>query len=283
MEKAYFVGRHFEDKEDLSKGLDTELKPLDEQSPEIVQEIASKIIENTREKGFSKVVIVTSSRKRAYSTAEVIRDAISKTDGLLQVGIIADPHFDELHHGEPIIPQDHAPQKRIQYLDAAWKAFWHETFTENGDYRNPDYRFGDSETHDGEVAYPELVGHFSKTGESYKDLSRRYYEGVLGFLERAEHDDSKKVNLALIAHSATTAILSNMYSVLSRGDVFRESYRTGDFMKLCWNEHQEEVAEGRAIPNIPGAYTTINLESVDFPKAIEFLRKEIAFLKVEQI
>ena len=264
-------------------GLDTELKPLDEQSPEVLQEVVSRIIENTREKGFQKIIIITSSRKRAQGTAEMIQVAINKEDDSLRVGIVADPHFDELHHGEPIIPADHAPQKRIQYLDAAWKAFWHETFTEDGDYHNPDYRFGDPIVKDGRAVHPELVGHFSKVGESYKDLCQRYYEGVLGFLERAERDESKKVNLVLIAHSATTAILSNMYTVLSRGDVFLELYKTGDFMKLCWNEYQKEITEGHVIPNTPGAYTTIDLESIDFPKAIEFLHKEISFLRTGQI
>ncbi len=282
MERAYFVGRHFEDKADLSKGLDTELKPLDEQSPEMVRKVVSNIIENTREKGLSKIVIVTSSRKRSRSTAEMIRDDIHDTDSGLRVGIVADAHFDELYHGEPVLPQNLLPQKRIQFLDAAWKVFWRETFTENGEYRNPDYHFGDPVVHSGTVLHPELTGHFKQTGESYKDLSLRYYEGILGFLERIERDESKEINLVLIAHSATMAILSNMYSVLTRGDVFREGYKPGDFMKLCWDEYRREVAEGRAFPNAPGIHTTISINSMDVPKAVTFLREEIAFLKSER-
>lgn len=279
MEHTFFVGRHLEDENDLTEGFDTRLKPLSEQSPEMVKTIVNEIIKNTLGKHLDKILIVSSDRKRAVETSQIIKKEIVSLDANIKSRIITDPRFAELHHGEPILPEGYVKEKRIEYLKDAWSAFWQETFDEEGNYRNYNYQFGDPIITDGEAKYPQLVGKFSEFGESYKDMCLRYYEGILEFLENMRRIEEAKLNLVLISHSAAVAIINKMLEVARDGKIFEDTFKTGDLMKICWQYYQKELERGEVDLNIPGQFKIISLGDINVVAVINILAKEVEFLK----
>ncbi len=278
MEQSFFVGRHFEDINDLTDGLDTKLKPLSEQPKEMVDRVVNEIFTNTLEKGLSRVLIVSSNKTRALETSEIIKDGLVEKDPSIKTRIVSDSRFAELDHGKPILPEGYVREARIDYLKDAWNSFWSETFDEDGNYKNYDYKFGDPLEVDGKPKYPMLVGRFSEFGESYRQLCLRYYEGVLEFLKNIDRIGDTELNIVLVAHSSTVAIINKMFEVARDGRIFAEDFKVGDLMKICWQYYQEELKKGTAEPNIAGQYKTISLKGLDIPRVASILEQEVDYL-----
>lgn len=273
--ETFIIGRHFEDEDDLSRGFDTELKPLDQQSPEMVESVVSDIVENTEHKLMTRLLIITSERKRTRTTSEIIKEKIKERKPDFSVVIRPDSRFDELDHGEPLLPEGYVKSKRIEYLKLAWEAFWTETFDQEGNYLNYNYKFGDPIESGGTVKYKGLENNFSKYGESYKELCLRYYKGVLDFLKNYERYDDKNINVVLIAHSATTAIINKIYEVLGSG----KDFKPGELMSVCWKMYLEEQKISGGYKNILGGYKIIDLSSIDLSRATTTLEDEIKYLE----
>ena len=214
-ENSILIGRHLEDVDDLTEGLDTELKALSPEGHEIINSNAESIIQNTLAKKMTKVILVSSPRKRSYSTSFYLKDVIKeKTHGVFSVLITKDDRFTEISHGEIILPDNYVPGKRIDFLKDAWKIFWSETFTEDGNYNNPNYRFGDPvKLADGGFKHGEIKAGFKTYGESYRELCERYYNAIVEYLENKNRVESKGFNVVLIAHSATLGILTELVDV----------------------------------------------------------------------
>jgi broad specificity phosphatase PhoE len=278
MEQSFFVGRHFEDINDLTDGLDTKLKPLSEQPKEMVDRVVNEIFTNTLEKGLSRVLIVSSDKTRALETSEIIKDGLAEKDPSIKTRIVSDSRFAELDHGKPILPEGYVREARIDYLKDAWNSFWSETFDEDGNYKNYDYKFGDPLEVDGKPKYPMLVGRFLEFGESYRQLCLRYYEGVLEFLKNIDRIGDTELNIVLVAHSSTVAIINKMFEVARDGRIFSEDFKVGDLMKICWQYYQEELKKGTAEPNIAGQYKTISLKGLDIPRVASILEQEVDYL-----
>ncbi len=283
MEQAFFVGRHFEDVNDLTDGLDTKLKPLSEQPKEMVESVINEILANTLEKGLSRVLIVSSNKVRALETSEIVKDGLAEKDPTIKTKIISDSRFAELDHGIPILPDGYVREARIDYLKDAWNVFWSETFSPDGNYKNCNYRFGDPLVVDGMPTYPELEGKFSEFGESYKQLCLRYYDGVLEFLKNIDRLGGKEMNVVLIAHSATVAIINKMFEVARDGRIYSEDFKVGDLMKICWQYYQEELKNGTGAPNIAGQYKIVSLRGVDISSATGVLEREVKYLNEHQL
>lgn len=180
------VGRHLEDKDDLRTGLDTELKNIEYKSDgamENIQDLSSEIINNTVLKEKRNILLIHSPRKRAFQTSEIIKGNIKEKSDL-NVRLISDERFAELDHGEIILPEDYEPGKRVEFLSDSWKIFWEESFDEKSFEFKNDYHFGDPVLlQDGSYKYPELKDKFKIIGESYLELTIRYYEALIDFFE----------------------------------------------------------------------------------------------------
>ncbi len=272
------VGRHFEDVDDLTDGMDTDLKEVDEKSMEVIAANAQMVIDNTHAKGMEKVLIVSSPRKRAYSTASLLKDTVEEKDGGIRVAIRKDDRFAELSHGEIVLPPDYVPGRRIGFLKDAWNAFWAETFDEDGDYNNPNYRFGDPVAlESGECKYPELNESFVSYGESYRALSQRYYEAIVDYLEHRGEVESRGVNVVLLAHSATLSILGELLHIaqeMSHGNVVVEK---GDLMKACWKNYLNRIRQEGHLEADFGGMKAFPLEDID-EGLISFMIDELSFV-----
>ncbi len=272
------VGRHFEDVDDLTGGMDTDLKEVDEKSLEIISANAQMVIDDTHAKGMDKVLIISSPRKRAYSTASLLKETVEEKDEDLKVAVRKDDRFTELSHGEIVLPPDYVPGRRIGFLKSAWKVFWAETFNENGDYNNPNYRFGDPvalET--GGYKHPELRESFTSYGESYRELSQRYYDAILDYLEHRSGVKSRGINVVLLAHSATLAILGELSCVareMSQGYIM---VKKGDLMKTCWKNYLDRMKRDDYVEADFGGMKAFSLEDID-DELILFMREELSFV-----
>jgi len=86
LEKSFVVGRHFEDVNDLENGMDTTLKPLEEQSSETkdnINTLVLKVVENAKNKDKENILLIHSPRKRAFQSAEVIKNQGSRPDSTM--------------------------------------------------------------------------------------------------------------------------------------------------------------------------------------------------------
>lgn len=276
--EVVLVGRHFDDVDDLTNGLDTSLKPLSPETQKVIESNADIIISDTETKNFNKILIVSSPRKRALLTSSLLKEAIKEKRSDFSVQIRTDERFTELSHGEIILPEDYSPGRRIEFLKDAWGIFWSETFTEDGNYNNPNYHFGDSVKMDeGNCKYPEIDKSFASSGESYRELSQRYYEAIVEYLENKKRVENSKINVVLIAHSATLAILTELQSVAL--DMVNHAFeiKTGDLMKICWQRYLKRLnSENDEIDF--GELKSFTLENLD-DKVLSCLKQELDFIK----
>jgi broad specificity phosphatase PhoE len=281
-ENEMIVGRHFEDVDDLTYNLDAPLKPLEEESIKMVDSNAQEIIQNTEAKKSHKILMISSSRKRAMLTSKMFKECIQKKRPDFSVHIQPDNHFAELYQGKIILPENYHKGDRLNALVDAWRVFWTETFTNEGEYNNPNYRFGDPlYLKDDLVKYPELVNHFSSHGESYRELCLRYYQGLLNHFENRKRLKDANINVILIAHGALIGILSGLEGALN--DIKNDTcvMKTGDLMKICWQkyQYQREHQEKQHTPS--GGLKSFSLEGVD-DNIVNLLRKEINFLRAPE-
>ncbi|MDO8609269.1 MAG: histidine phosphatase family protein [bacterium] len=275
---SVLIGRHFDDVDDLTNGLDTSLKILSTESQEILDFDAREIIENNKTKGIKKVLIISSPKQRAESTSRLIKQKIKDIQGDTQVQIRIDSRFSELYHGKIILPENYKPGRRIDFLQEAWKIFWAETFTEEGDYNNFSYQFGDPiNIGDGQFKYPKIVGNFLSYGENYKDLSVRYYEAILEHFNNKQRIKKAGINVVVIAHSATLSILTELQGIAN--DFLLETMKldTGDLMKTCWKRYLDRIKVDNQELKF-GMIKPLYMGDIN-DEAIDFLRKELEFLK----
>lgn len=277
-EKSILIGRHFEDVDDLRNGLDTDLKPLSEESIKIIGLNADSVIENTLFKGLEKVIIISSPRKRSRLTADLLKSAIKERREDFLVKVKEDDRFTELAHGEIILPEDYTPGRRVEFLKHAWRIFWKETFTSDSDYNNPNYKFGDSlKDSDGNSKYPEIEESFASIGESYRELSERYYQAIVEYLENRGSVESRGFNVVLIAHSATLGILTELKSVSEDLAIGKIEIKTGDLMKTCWKSYLNRIKGGYAEPGF-GEMEQFSLDDIN-ENLLDFLKRELDFVK----
>jgi broad specificity phosphatase PhoE len=271
------AGRHLEDVNDLRNGLDTELKK--EQGGEVIQNIKKLslgIIENTKSKGKQNILLVHSSKKRASQTCEILKEKI-KEESDLNVRLISDERFTELDHGEIFLPADYKPGKRVEFLADAWSIFWEETFNKDTFEFKSNYHFGDPVLLEGGYyKYPELKDKFKTTGESYLELSIRYYEALVDFFEKKKRIDESSTEFVLIAHSATLSILKQLGIVFKRGD-----FESGKLMEECWKEYNLSKKESGYKQSTFGDFSSFDISDLDTNKIVKVLKKEIVLLKQE--
>ena len=271
------VGRHFEDKDDLRVGLDTELKNIEHKNDgemENIQDLSSEIMNNTVLKDKSNILLIHSPRKRAFQTSEIIKRNIKEKSGL-NVRLLSDERFAELNHGEIILPEDYEPGKRVEFLSDSWKIFWEETFDDKSFEFKNDYHFGDPVLlQNGNYKYPELKDKFKTIGESYLELTIRYYEALIDFFEKKNRINESKTEFVLIAHSATLSILKQLNRVFKKG-----RFEIGKLMELCWREYHLSKKEVDYKKSTFGDFSIFDLSDLDGEKISEIFKEEVEFLR----
>lgn len=275
--ESVLIGRHFEDIDDLTNGLDTRLN-ITPELKKILDLDAQEIIKNTEIKGLKRVLIISSPRQRAKSTSELIKQEIKNIKKDISVHIKIDNRFSELFHGEIVLPMDYTPGRRIDFLKEAWSAFWSETFTNDGSYKNISYHFGDPlDIGNGQFKYPEIVNKFSSYGESYQDFSIRYYEAILEYLKNKQRVKDSGINIVLIAHSATVSILTELQSISE--DVANGTLKMnkGDLMSVCWKRYLSHMNKENSNLNF-GMIKPLYVEEIN-SRIIDVLEEEITFMK----
>ncbi len=267
--------RHMEDVDDIADGLDTELKPLTPESESALRKNAEAIISHAKLQGADKVMLVSSPRKRALDTSTHIQEFITSLDRDIQARVKEDERFAELNHGTFVLPENYVPGRRVEHLRLAWKVFWEQTFTSDGEYNNPNYKFG-SPTGEGDSVDVELGKSFETPGESYRELTLRYYQGILEYLENNHKVRSAGFDVVLVAHSATLSILRELADIgtrFSQGDL---KIQAGDLMKLCWKQYLSRSEEAHSNPAF-GSSEVIELSEIS-ESVTGILRKEIVFM-----
>lgn len=279
---AVIVGRHFEDVDDLTFNRDSPLKPLDEESFKLLDSNVREIIRNTEAKGSHKILIVSSPKIRAMQTAEMVKEGIQILQPSMLVHIKPDERFAELYQGELILPPDYHVGDRVSTLLDAWVAFWKETFTEEGEYNNPNYRFGDPVRLDADVTrYPEIVGHFSAYGECYREMCLRYYQALVEYFENSKRVKDSGINVVLMGHGATMGILSGLEGVMRHINDGDYDMPTGGLMKACRQEYIQQRARKETQSSRFGGLRAFSLSGVD-DGVVNLLRDEVEFLKVPE-
>lgn len=281
-ENVVIVGRHFEDIDDLTFNRDSPLKPLDEASFELLDSNVREIISNTEAKGLHRILIISSPKIRATQTAGMIKEGIQILQPRMLVHIRPDERFAELYQGELILPPDYRVGDRVSTLPDAWVAFWKETFTEEGEYNNPNYRFGDPVCLDAGIArYPEIVDHFSAYGECYREMCLRYYQALVDYFESSGRVKDAGINVVLMGHGATVGILSGLEGVIRHLDVEGYSVSTGGLMKACRQEYIQQRVRGETQSSRFGGLRAFSLNSVD-AGVVNLLKEEVEFLKIPE-
>ncbi len=281
-ENVAIVGRHFEDTDDLTFNRDSPLKPLDEASFELLDSNVREIIRNTEVKGSHKILIVSSPKIRATQSAEMIKEGIQILRPSMLVYVKPDERFAELYQGELILPPDYHVGDRVSTLPDAWVAFWKETFTEEGEYNNPNYRFGDPVRLDaGVTKYPEIVGHFSAYGESYREMCLRYYQALVEYFENSKRVKDAGINVVLMGHGATIGILSGLETVLHHVNDDEYAVPTGSLMKVCRQEYIQQRERKETQSSRFGGLRSFSLNGVN-DDVVNLLKEEVEFLKVPQ-
>jgi broad specificity phosphatase PhoE len=281
-EDVVIVGRPFEDTDDLTFNRDAPLKALDEESFKLLDTNVREIIRNTEAKGSHKILIVSSPKVRSIQTAEMIKEGIQILQPDMLMHIRPDERFAELYQGELILPPDYHVGDRVSTLPDAWVAFWKETFTEEGEYNNPDYRFGDPVPLDSSsIRYPEIVGHFSAFGECYREMCLRYYEALVDYFESNRRVKDAGINVVLIGHGATVGILSGLEGVMSHINDGDYDMPTGSLMKACRQEYIQQRARKETQSSRFGGLRSFSLNGVD-ADVVNLLKEEVEFLKVPE-
>ena len=279
--ESVLIGRHFEDIDDLSNGLDTSLNLLTPESKKVLDLDTKEIIKNCDTNGLKRILIISSPKQRARSTSELIKQEIRSLRDDLRVRIKIDNRFAELDHGEIVLPKDYKPRRRIDFLKDAWSTFWSETFTDDGEYKNLSYCFGDPiDLGNGQFKYPEINGKFLSYGENYRDFSLRYYEAILEYLKNKHRMKDAGMNMVLIAHSATLSILTELLEISSDISNGTTKINTGDLMKTCWKRYLDRISKNNLDLHFgmikPFYIGEINSEIVNL------LEKEIKFMRDAQ-
>ena len=278
-ENKVVVGRHFEDVDDVTYNLDAPLKPLDKTSIKLLELNVQEIIRNTEAKKFHKILIISSPKKRAIQTSEIIKEFIQKAKHNFSVHIRRDNHFAELFQGKLVLPKNYQKGDKVKALTDAWSIFWKESFTETGDYNNPNYHFGDPILRDNVAKYPELINHFSSYGESYREQCLRYYQGVLSYFDNKKRLENANINIVLIGHGATIGILSGLLGVLNDIENGTRSIKVGDLMKVSRQKYLYQRRHKQYLHTPLGGLKLLSLNNLS-DKSVALLKAEINYLKV---
>ncbi|MBI5126594.1 MAG: hypothetical protein HZA80_02425 [Candidatus Taylorbacteria bacterium] len=194
--------RHLEDYDRLvSCNRDSSLKPDQEVK---AREICEGIITMCHEKGVKKTHIMSSTKKRALETVDLIIGSIPED---IKFEVEPDTRLRELDQGVIRFPEGFKDGDYFEPLKYAWDAYWEQTFT----YKNLLYRFGDHCDKDGKLRYPALEGHFESFGENYAEFAFRQYDFLYSLSQKTE--EYRDCLPVIVTHSATLSLIAEIIKI----------------------------------------------------------------------
>lgn len=173
-----------------------------------------------------RIKFIISPQIRAKQTADLVIDGIRKARKDIDMDIFEDKRILDLYHGEYVVPSSYRVGEKLPALGIANKAYTEQTFG----HKNIDYRNGDPM--DGR--YPELVGLFSKYGESQREFSLRFYD----FIESLINDVSTNNDTlyVIVAHTAIVFRLFELSYLINELVDTRGSVAIGDLSFREWEQ-----------------------------------------------
>lgn len=273
------LGRHFDDVRDLRYEFDPVLLPLTGIEKAQISEQASSLTEELASKEQKNLIIISSQKVRGRDSAHIYKEAFREANPTLAVRVGYDQHFADLFHGRIQIPVGYKPGDTVDFLPEAWRAFWSETFNQDGTLKNPDYKYGDPLAQGDKIQYPSLANNFLELGESYKDFFLRNLKGFLDYYSIYQTNWDRSWAMVLVAHSSTIRLLQDL-EACAQDLFFMKNYRHGQLMSMCrqkrleQKESEKESMEYGELKNYPT--DEFNQEF------ISILEKEIAYLSSEE-
>jgi broad specificity phosphatase PhoE len=266
--------RHLDEADDLSEDFrDGELLPdQDEKALAIAQRVLGELL-NTNKKA---VLFVTSPRKRATATAELVGQKLKDIDNSLKIRISINDNLVAIKEGRFILPEDYEAGDYFIGLEFGAKAFGAEVHaSDNG--VSPDnylYRFGDPLMQpDGMYKYPELAEYFASPGENYREVLIRLYTLVIQ-TARNINKFTGDVCVSILTHGQPAQVFKDLNSVATKHRLNRENVETGTLPRLCWEEYKSRDKNER----ITGQTDFISIENLLHEGFIEILENEIEYL-----
>ena len=265
--------RHLKDINDLRNNRDSGIEAGQEQA---ALEVANRIAFYAKERGAKAIIIFSSTKNRATESAELVREKLRSIDHHLKIILSPSVYLSDLDHGEFILPENYVSGDHHDILQIAWDAFITESFTEN----NPNYRYGDPIVkEDGTAKYSELVGQFTRFGESQIDSNIRIYKAIVNGYENRDRIFPKNILSIVLTHSLVYAILKNLSIVAKRVRKENFNFKKGTLYKVCWDVYNNEKESQHKSQY--GDFLEIPIDLLEDKKFVGLLKEEITFFEEE--
>lgn len=277
MEKVIFA-RHLNEMDDLKTyGRDAPLIDSVENQKRLI-DITNTLYEKIIKSEKKAVLFVTSPRIRAKHTAELVaRNLVEKIGPNFKTRFSVNEDLRSTEQGDFILPEGYKAGDVVPFLQSATKIFTQEVHGSDhpGGVDNIGYRFGDPiKLPNGQYKYPELVGHFTRYGESYKDTLERIYSTVL--------DTSKKyqrflgrIEVVVVSHGQTYHVFRGLSEIANMVHTKEIEFKKGDSVKLSWEAYKKCSDDKK----VPGICQPLDLDYLDDETMLTLLQGEIDFFK----
>lgn len=270
----YPIIRHLEDEDNLFEKRDGNLLPGQEAQ---AREIASTLYSEILDKDASILLLVTSPKKRAIQTAEMVAKDLQPRTRKIHIIRHADKLLTDQYQGELILPGTYKAGDNFEGLAIAKRIFEKETF---GDADSPNgnvnYHFGDPLLQEnGTYTYPELREYFSKSGESYRDVFIRLLSALLGVSKNVGRFKDEKVFPVIFTHSQAKQIFKDLETLAEQHGLRKLNYKTGQLGKICWDMYKKRKAENPHSDTVD--YITV--DALLKAEVVGLLQNEVAYLK----
>lgn len=267
--------RHLNEVDDLSEDFrDGELLPDQDEKALIIAERVYEEIVATNKKA---VIFLTSPRKRATATAELIGEKLKDIDNNLKIRISTNDNLVAIKEGRFILPEAYEAGDYFIGLELGAKFFSAEVHASDDGVSQDNYlyRFGDPLIQpDGTYKYPELAEYFSSSGENYCEVLIRIYTLVIQTARNVERLRGD-VCVSVLTHGQPAQMFKDLNSVATRHSSSPRNFQTGTLPKLCWEEYKSRDKNER----VTGQTDFISIENLLNEDFIKILEDEIRYLQ----
>ena len=267
--------RHLDEVDDLSEDFrDGELLPdQDAKALVIAQRVYDELV-NTNKKA---VLFITSPRKRATATAELVGEKLRNINNNLKIRISTNDSLVAIREGRFILPEDYEAGDYFVGLERGAKFFSAEVHASDDGVSQDNYlyRFGDPLMQpDGTCKYPELAEYFSSSGENYREVLMRIYTLVIQTAINIERF-SGDVYVSVLTHGQPAQMFKDLNNVATKHLSDPGDFQTGYLPKLCWEEYKSRDKNER----VTGQTDFISIENLLNEDFIKILENEIEYLR----
>ena len=273
MQKNFPVVRHLDDIDDLrSFWRDWWLIPWQDSK---AKEIADTFIDEIEVDNIKTLLMITSPRKRARETAELVYKEIKNRNKKVNIRIIEEDSFREIDQWNFILPEWYKSWDKYEWLILAWKIFFQEVFGADYGWKdNYNYKYWDSFIKNNIIKYPELNNFFLEPWESYKDVLIRIYTQIIKASQsRVNHHDDIKISV--FTHWQPSQIIKDLVEVSSLIKNENFSFKVWELPRICRNRYKQRGEKKRNL----GKVDFIPIDWLFDSQLINRLQLEVDFLE----